>query len=209
MEHIRKAVERAKGDRIPEHLNVQPPPSQFDPNLRAGPPSSAPAAARDVSLNSAHLESKRIIAHDIKDLRSRSFDMLRTQILQSMDMRAWQFLGITSATEGCGKSVVAINLALSIARQPGRSVLLVDLDLQKPQVANYLGLNCDRGIVERFGGSNKSAGRPCSGAHPQRAGLGSALRGVYDKFVRMDCIARNERAFAGNQTRLPELDGDI
>ena len=118
--------------------------------------------------------------------------MLRTQILQSMDMRAWQFLGITSATEGCGKSVVAINLALSIARQPGRSVLLVDLDLQKPQVANYLGLNCDRGIVERFGRSNKSAGRPCSGAHPQRAGFGSALRGAYDKFFRMDCFARNE-----------------
>ena len=72
--------------------------------------------------------------------------MLRTQILQSMDMKAWQFLGITSATEGCGKSVVAVNLALSIARQPERSVLLVDLDLQKPQVANYLGLKCEAAL---------------------------------------------------------------
>jgi Mrp family chromosome partitioning ATPase len=69
-----------------------------------------------------------------------------------MDMKSWQFLGITSATEGCGKSVVAINLALSIARQPERSVLLVDLDLQKPQVANYLGLSCDRGVVTVLAG---------------------------------------------------------
>ena len=78
--------------------------------------------------------------------------MLRTQILQSMDLKSWQFLGITSATEGCGKSVVAINLALSIARQPDRSVLLVDLDLQKPQVANYLGLKSDRGVLNVLAG---------------------------------------------------------
>src|SRR4029077_10991999 len=62
------------------------------------------------------------------------------------------FLGVTSATEGCGKSVVATNLALSIARQPGRSVLLIDLDLQKPQVANYLGIDCDRGILSVLAG---------------------------------------------------------
>ncbi len=78
--------------------------------------------------------------------------MLRTQILQPMDLKSWQFLGITSATEGCGKSVVAINLALSIARQPQRSVLLVDLDLQKPQVANYLGLKSDRGVLNVLAG---------------------------------------------------------
>ena len=151
MEHIRKAIERAKGssasnDPTPEDTNARRP--HFGPNL--GTVTRPPA--REVSLNSAYLDSKRIIAHDIGDSRSRSFDMLRTQILQSMDMKAWKFLGITSPTEGCGKSVVAINLALSIARQPERSVLLVDLDLQKPQVSNYLGLNCDRGIVSVLAG---------------------------------------------------------
>lgn len=73
--------------------------------------------------------------------------MLRTQVLQSMDLKSWQFLGATSATEGCGKSVVSINLAFSIARQPERPVLMVDLDLRKPQIASNLGLSCDRGIL--------------------------------------------------------------
>ena len=73
--------------------------------------------------------------------------MLRTQILQPMDMKSWHLLGITSPTEGCGKTVVATNLALSIARQPDRSVLLVDMDLQKPKVASYLGLQCDQGLL--------------------------------------------------------------
>ena len=152
MEHIRKAVERAKDDRVGGNLNMRQPHPPSDPHFGAVPPAAAPAVAQDVTLDAAYLESKRIIAHDIADFRSRSFDMLRTQILQSMDMRSWQFLGITSATEGCGKSVVAVNLALSIARQPERSVLLVDLDLQKPQVANYLGLNCERGILSVLAG---------------------------------------------------------
>jgi len=147
MEHIRKAVERAKDERGPGHPT--PRHQHYGENRMAHSP--APSV-RDVSLDGVYLESKRIIAHDIRDFRSRSFDMLRTQVLQIMDMRSWQFLGVTSATEGCGKSVVAINLALSIARQPEKSVLLVDLDLQKPHVASYLGIDCDHGITSVLAG---------------------------------------------------------
>src|SRR5215510_11748796 len=73
--------------------------------------------------------------------RTKSFDMLRTQVLQSMNPKNWQFLAITSPTAGCGKTVTAINLALSIARQPELSALLIDMDLPKPAVAKYLGLD--------------------------------------------------------------------
>ena len=62
-----------------------------------------------------------------------------------MDQKNWQFLAITSPTEGCGKTVTAINLALSIARQPERSALLIDMDLQRPTVANYLGIKYRQG----------------------------------------------------------------
>jgi protein-tyrosine kinase len=64
-----------------------------------------------------------------------------------MDQKNWKILGITSPTPGCGKTVTAINLALSISRQPDRSVLLVDLDLQKPQhIATSMGLKCTSGV---------------------------------------------------------------
>jgi len=150
MEHIGKAIERAKGP-LASETQMQMPmgPSgqqpQFQPNV--GSPALAPSLGKEIALNAAYLETKRIVAHDVADPRSRAFDMLRTQVLQSMDMKSLQLLGVTSPTEGCGKSVVAINLALSIARQPEKSVLLVDMDLQKPQVAGYLGLNSDRGIL--------------------------------------------------------------
>jgi Mrp family chromosome partitioning ATPase len=79
--------------------------------------------------------------------------MLRTQVLQEMDKNSWQFLAITSATAGCGKTVIACNLAVSISRLAERSVLLVDLDLHRPNVSKYLGLGADRGVVSALQGS--------------------------------------------------------
>ena len=73
--------------------------------------------------------------------------MLRTQVLQSMDLKGWKTLAVTSPTPACGKTLTALNLALSIARQPERSVLLVDLDFRKPHVATSLGLKCDEGVL--------------------------------------------------------------
>jgi Mrp family chromosome partitioning ATPase len=69
-----------------------------------------------------------------------------------MDHNGWQFLAVTSATAGCGKSVTACNLAISIARLAERSVLLVDFDMQKPRVAEYLGLDCKDGLLSLLEG---------------------------------------------------------
>jgi protein-tyrosine kinase len=105
------------------------------------------ARIKNIALKASHLESMRIVAHNKDDSRARSYDMLRTQVLQSMDGNGWQFLAVTSATAGCGKTVTACNLALSIARLPERTVLLVDLDMRKPKIANYLGIKRDFGIL--------------------------------------------------------------
>ncbi|MDG4870044.1 hypothetical protein P8631_18810, partial [Guyparkeria sp. 1SP6A2] len=69
----------------------------------------------------------------------RYYDMLRTQVLQARDDQGWQILAITSPTAGCGKTVTACNLAMSIARLPERSVLLIDMDMMKPKVADQDG----------------------------------------------------------------------
>jgi protein-tyrosine kinase len=149
MEQIRKAVELARGTKS-AGLKREPAQSVQQPGGFEPAPSrmgAGGASFNEAVLNPAHLEANRIVAHDRSDLRSRSFDMLRTQVLQAMDLKSWQTLAVTSPTPNCGKTLTSINLALSIARQSESSVLLVDMDLEKPQVANCLGLQCKAGML--------------------------------------------------------------
>lgn len=142
MDSIKQALELAKAAGSNYHQATAS--FGFTPGIRVG--QNTPQV-REVRLNPAHLESKRIVAYGAAGEHGRYYDMLRTQVLQEMDKKNWQFLAITSPTAECGKTVTACNLAMSIARLPERSVLLVDLDLRKPMVANYLGLEPSLGIV--------------------------------------------------------------
>jgi protein-tyrosine kinase len=140
MDNIRQAVERARSGQTanPNLLeNKGIPLRRPDSGVGQG---DAARPSEEVVLDSRHLLSRRIVCHDGADQRSRPYDMLRIQVLVSMAHQGWKVVGITSPTPGCGKTLTAINLALSIARQPEQSVLLVDADLQKPQVADCLGL---------------------------------------------------------------------
>jgi protein-tyrosine kinase len=115
------------------------------PNLAR--PGVRDAQFQKVRLSEAHLEQARIVAHGVGAQNGRYYDMLRTQVLQEMDKHSWQFLAVTSPTVACGKTVTACNLAMSIARLPDRSVLLVDVDMRRPMVDDYLGLESDSGIL--------------------------------------------------------------
>lgn len=145
MENIRQAIERAKGQpKLQSGASAERPPRQAKIYGNA-PESSEPI--EEVALDFGHLLSRRIVAFDGKDIRSRPFDILRTEVLRSMDLKGWKTLAVTSPTPGCGKTLTAVNLALSMARQPEREVFLADLDLRKPQVAAYLGLKCRDGLL--------------------------------------------------------------
>jgi protein-tyrosine kinase len=146
MENIRQAVERAK--ERPEQrggIGFNLPRQQAKHGF--GSTHGSDARIQEIELDSAYLQSKRMIAYDGKDPRSCSFDMLRTQVLRSMDLKDWKILAVTSPTPSCGKTLTAINFALSVARQPERQVLLVDMDLRKSQVARCLGLMRDEGVL--------------------------------------------------------------
>jgi protein-tyrosine kinase len=140
MDSIKHAVELARAaEGTPKNVSLSP-------DLRQGS-AQGEGHIQEVRLSASHLESKRIVAHATSGHHGRYYDMLRTQVLQEMDKKSWQYLAVTSPTAGCGKTVTACNLAVSIARLPERQVLLVDLDLRKPMIANYLGLKRSGGIL--------------------------------------------------------------
>lgn len=55
---------------------------------------------------------------------------------------------VTSAVPGEGKTFTAMNLALSLAREPDFEVLLVDADIPKSDVTRVLGLEGRPGLME-------------------------------------------------------------
>lgn len=105
-----------------------------------------------VELNANHLERNRILAFSRDIPGHAAFDILRTQAIQKMDENGWRTLAITSPSQAAGKSVIAINLAISLARQTHRTAMLVDFDLRRPQIGPYLGLRKDKSLNEVLAG---------------------------------------------------------
>lgn len=133
MERIKFAIEKAKAGAPETRIRR--------PAIPDSPESVQYVETAVMSLDPAHLESHRIIAHQKTHPASWAFDVLRTQVLQKMDENGWRTLAITSPSVESGKTVVAINLAMSIAQHTNRTALLVDFDLRRPSVARSLGLN--------------------------------------------------------------------
>ncbi len=100
------------------------------------------------TLDPLCLERHRIIAGDKDDPRTTSFDMLRTHVIWEMRERGFRTLAITSPMPECGKTTVAINLALSMAQQTAPEVLLADLDLRRPKIGHYLGLHTNHDLSD-------------------------------------------------------------
>lgn len=154
MERIKQAIEKARRQRVaagaqaPRGTRARVPPAG-DADLE----SVRYSRTRVARLDADHLERHRILAHDKAAPASRAFDLLRTHVLQKMEENGWRTLAITSPSAAAGKTMVAINLAMSIAHQTRKSAMLVDFDLRKPKLGAYLGLPQDISLNEVLDGS--------------------------------------------------------
>lgn len=156
MDHIRKAILKAKaarrdGDHIPApSVSRRDAPRRHEPLSPTIPPEGSTRLLK--SLDPALLERNRIVAHLPHSPYTIGFDVLRTKVYQTMMERGWRTLVITSPTPDSGKTVTSINLAISLARQPGCFTVLVDCDFRKPSVARYLGLQFDADLHDVLSG---------------------------------------------------------
>lgn len=98
-------------------------------------------------------------------LVTESVAYIRTVVLSGRRDRPTQVLMITSAQSQEGKTMLASNLALSIART-GRRTLLVDGDLRRPSVAPLFGVPEGPGIAEILRGEAVTTDCVCPSAMP-------------------------------------------
>jgi receptor protein-tyrosine kinase len=101
------------------------------------------------------LQRNGILAPEAKRTRTiEEFRIIKRTVLQSVAKRQREGVAnanlvmVTSTRPGEGKTFTSINLAMSIAFEQDRTVLLVDADLSKPSVPRYLGIDTDRGLLD-------------------------------------------------------------
>jgi protein-tyrosine kinase len=96
---------------------------------------------QSASLDMRALEENRVLPRITDQAALRAYKILRTRILRRLDANQWRSFAVTGVTPGEGKTLTAINLALALAQDVSTWVFLVDLDLQRPRIAEYLGMS--------------------------------------------------------------------
>jgi capsular exopolysaccharide synthesis family protein len=156
MERIRQAVEQARQQRQRSEKNAR----SASPLPLAIEVGRAPADGADqpvlfeytetpsITVSPETRAANRLVAaipgHPLQDV----YRMLRTRVLQEMRAKQWTSIAVTSPASGSGKSLTAINLAITIARDLSHTALLVDADLRRPSVHKYFGYQPKLGISD-------------------------------------------------------------
>jgi non-specific protein-tyrosine kinase len=100
-----------------------------------------------VHCNPDFLHQNRVISVCTRDEADR-LKILRTQILNQMSEEGKNVLLVTSPGPGEGKTLTAINLAISFSHQFNKTVLLVDANIRNPSIHKYLGLDEGLGLSD-------------------------------------------------------------
>ena len=140
-EAVRKNAERNRqtgGDQVRGQARLR--------RVPAAPVDTAHAQRfQPVTLDKAALHDNFILTQ-LQDAGAlRAYKILRTRVLRRLEANQWHSFALTGVTAGEGKTLTAVNLAIALAQDVNTWVALVDLDLQRPRVAEYLGMRSVRG----------------------------------------------------------------
>ncbi len=94
------------------------------------------------------LVQHRVLNPSYPDDITDAYRILRTQVLRHLRESGHTLLAVTSPGIGEGKSLTAINLAMSLILNPENRVLLVDCNLRRPQLHNLLGVDAGPGLSD-------------------------------------------------------------
>lgn len=116
---------------------------------------------KTVPVNSEKLEQNRVYAH-LPDMKiTEQIEMLRYQVIKSLRELNANTLMITSANHNEGKTFISANLAVSIAKNRDRTVMLVDADFNKRSYGSnrissvFFGSDCTAGLSEYLQGTTE------------------------------------------------------
>jgi protein-tyrosine kinase len=158
MERIREALKRAREERNAGVLGLgggSTTASVSQPGLTTVG-ELAYSQAQTINVSRDFLLDKRIVIglqQYANGTYADAFKILSTRVSQRLRDGGWNTLMVTSPGEHEGKTLIAINLALSLALEVNRTVLLVDADLRDPGIHEYFGLHPSCGLSDYLASS--------------------------------------------------------
>lgn len=149
--NLRKAPDEAKRERDGNGGgggSFSPAASSSFPATRPGPDWHAPvySESKTVSIDLETAVRNHCVALSADFAEVGHYKVLRTQLRQIGREKTWSTIMVTSVAPGEGKTVTAINLAATFAREYNQTVLLVDADLRRQSIHRYLGYPSSSGL---------------------------------------------------------------
>ena len=96
----------------------------------------------------------RVIAYfDPKSIVSEQYKILTTNVLSLNKGKPPATIAITSSIHAEGKSITALNLAVTMAQATHKpKIVLIDADMRRGKLVKYLGVSPDKGLSEVLNG---------------------------------------------------------
>lgn len=130
-------------------------PASSPPEMRDAPRSpraERPATRTQVTVDFERLKAMGFVLPGEHSKLAEEMRMIKRALLRNAFSQHGQgrshVIMVTSALESEGKTFTATNLALSMALERDKTVLLIDADLPRPQIPAMLGFKSDRGLAE-------------------------------------------------------------
>ncbi len=111
------------------------------------PPSGGGLSPTLLSFADLH-RNHIVMVTDPHSVASEQCRMLALKVRRQLGAISTPVLAVSSAVGGEGKTVTSINLGLALASTASGRVLLIDSDLRKPRVHEYLGLKPGKGFSD-------------------------------------------------------------
>ena len=127
---------------------------------------SRPVPAHSVEIDRERLRAAGFVLPETTSALAEEMRLVKRQLLAAMatprksvsDEKRRSVL-VCSAQPNEGKTFTALNLALSLAGEPDRDVLLIDGDFQKPDIPSLLGIEAGPGLVDAIADPDADAER--------------------------------------------------
>lgn len=152
---LRKALDKARENRegdAPVFTGATVPGMDPQENRKPEASWSAPTYSDSIQcrINPEILEKNRGVSINPDAREIERYKILRTRIHQQARNRKLNTVMVTSPNRNEGKTVTAINMGLTFARDLKQTVLLVDCDFTGQDIHRYLGIESRYSLIDYF-----------------------------------------------------------